>query len=271
VSPLSRSANSVHIFSLFLSVLMPGLGQFYARQRKTAAAIYASGIVLYGLFWAGLYKHFYGLLLWLTALFVYCVVNIATAYTIGKKAGQNHVPYRCLAIYLLAAVVHLVLFLPKLFQLGLPVKTYHIPTSSMAPALQVGDYFMVEQGVDPGTLQRGDVVVFTSPTHPNIAYVKRIIGLPADVVEISGAKVWINSMRLSEPYLSKNPSSPSYYGRSHYGPLVVPQDGVYVLGDNRSHSADSRQFKSIELKSIIGKALYIVWSADLKRIGDENF
>jgi signal peptidase I len=251
---------------------MPGLGQFYGGWRKTAFTIYASGITLYTLFWAGVYKHFYGLLMLLAALFIYGIVNIATAYHIGKKIKQRNLrANKRLTVYFLAAVVHLISSVLILLQLGLPIKPYHIPTSSMAPALQIGDYFLIERSATADRLQRGDIVVFSSPTNPNIAYVKRIVGLPGDVVEIVRAKVWINGIRLSEPYLSKEQTPASFYGRNHYGPLVVPEDSVYVLGDNRCHSADSRQFKSIRREAIMGKALYIVWSTDIKRIGDENF
>lgn len=268
---LTRSDRLSYLVAPLLSLMMPGLGQFFAGKRKAAGTLYVFSVFLYGILWAGMYKHFFGLLMWLAALLIYCVVNIATAYKLGKKSTQRDLlAFQRLTVYVIAAAVHLALSLLILLRLGLPIKLYHIPTSSMAPALQIGDYFMIERHADPDKLQRGDIVVFISPTNTNIAYVKRIVGLPGDVVEVSRARVWINGKPLSEPYLLKDQTSHSFFGRSHYGPLVVPQDSVYVLGDNRSHSADSRQFKSIRREAIMGKALYIVWSADLKRIGDKN-
>jgi signal peptidase I len=252
--------------------MMPSLGQFFAGWRKAAGTLYVFSVFLYGILWAGMYKHFYGLLMWLAALLIYCVVNIASAYHIGKRTKQrNFKAYKRLTIYVIAAAVHLALSLLILLQLGLPIKLYHIPTSSMAPALRVGDYFAIDRHVDSEDIRRGDIVVFTSPTHAKITYVKRVVGLPGEVVEIYGQKVWINGQRLAEPYLPKAPPPQPYFGRRHHGPLSVPPDSIYVLGDNRAHSADSRQFKSIKLSSVLGKTLYVLWSADLNRIGKRSF
>ena len=255
-----------------LALLMPGLGQLYAGRRRTAVITYTAGIILYGLIWAGMYKHFIGLLIWLVAMVCYYILNIVSAFIAAQKTIQfDHRTFGRLAVYFAMGGLHLALFLLTMTHWGLPVKLYHIPSPSMAPALQIDDYFVIERNVNQQKIERGDIVVFTSPTNENIVYVKRVVGLSGEVVEIFKERVWINGTKLVEPYLNEDQGSRSIYGFRHYGPLAVPDNSIYVLGDNRSHSTDSRQYKSVELKSLKGKALYVIWAADKARIGTGAF
>jgi signal peptidase I len=252
----------------FLSALMPGLGSFYVRRSKTAAVIYSAGILLICSFWWGVFRTFIGLLLWIVAIAFFYTFNLATARhsAIRAKKPLSHHSNRW-AFYLAAGFLHAALFLLMVFHLGLPIKIYHTPTASMTPALMPGDYFLIEKRSNGASIQREEIIVFSSPTNEKIDYVKRVVGLPGEVIEMVRREVWINGQKLKEAYRVKDPDNGPLYGRSHYGPLIVPKDAVYVLGDNRSHSADSRQYKAVKQETIKGRALYVVWSKEKMRIG----
>jgi len=104
----------------------------------------------------------------------------------------------------------------------------------------------------------GDVVVIRLPTQSNELLIKRVIGLPGDVVEIHDGVVFVNGVPLDVPYL-KNPTAGSY------GPTTVPPLNIFVLGDNRNYSNDSRSFGTVPLKNVVGRAWFSYWP--LEQIG----
>jgi signal peptidase I len=131
-----------------------------------------------------------------------------------------------------------------------------IPSESMLPTLQVGDRVMVNKFIyyfkKP---QRGDIIVFHPPEILNSKddYIKRVIGLPGETVEMKNNKVYINGKPLVEPYLAE----PVNYT---YGPVVVPEDSLLVLGDNRNNSFDSHMWNAwLSKDKIKGKAFVIYW------------
>ena len=153
--------------------------------------------------------------------------------------------------------------------LALGIRTFiaearYIPSESMLPTLEVNDRLIVEKiGYHFNAPQRGDVVVF-APTEAlqeqqfKDAFIKRVIGLPGDVVEVREGKVFINDSPLPESYIYEPPD----YA---YGPEVVPEDSYLVLGDNRNNSYDSHYWGFVPRDRIIGKALVRFWP--LARIG----
>lgn len=131
-----------------------------------------------------------------------------------------------------------------------------IPSESMLPTLQVGDRVMVNKFIyyfkKP---QRGDIIVFHPPEILNSKddYIKRVIGLPGETVEMKNNKVYIDGKPLVEPYLTE----PVNYT---YGPVVVPEDSLLVLGDNRNNSFDSHMWNAwLSKDKIKGKAFVIYW------------
>ena len=123
---------------------------------------------------------------------------------------------------------------------------------SMEPTLVQGEILMVNKMAykfdDP---QYGDIVTFKYPLDPNLAYVKRVIGLPGDVVEVTGGQVYVNGQLLYEPYISAAPE--------YEGVWEVPQDDLFVLGDNRNPSADSHVWGFVPKENLIGKAFLVYW------------
>jgi signal peptidase I len=122
-----------------------------------------------------------------------------------------------------------------------------VESVSMQPTLYEGDFVFVNQlAYRLGEPQRGDIIVFRYPPDPTqIPYIKRVIGLPGDQISISNGEVFINEHRLTEPYIAAPPA--------RGGNWVVPPDSLFVMGDNRNNSSDSRAWGFVPLENIIGK------------------
>jgi len=134
-----------------------------------------------------------------------------------------------------------------------------VPTPSMLPTIQVGDRLLVDKISYIFTdINRGDVVVFQPPLNADqrgFDYVKRVIGLPGDKVEIRDGKVFINETELNEPYEKEKPDYT-------YGPIIVPEETYFVMGDNRNHSNDSHYWGVLAKKNIVGKVFIRYWPLD---------
>ncbi len=161
-----------------------------------------------------------------------------------------------------------------LFATTFVVQAFKIPTGSMESNLLIGDHLLVNKFVygnhhSPWAalmpykdLKRGDVVVFKYPHNPEVAYVKRLIGLPGEKVEIVGRTVYVDEQPLEEKY-TQFIDPGSIYER--YGPYEVPEGQYFVMGDNRDNSQDSRYWGFVPRDYFIGKALVIYWSFETPR------
>jgi len=144
---------------------------------------------------------------------------------------------------------------------------FYIPSGSMLPTLQIGDRIIVDKlSYDFGSVHRGDIVVFRRPPLEEADYadlVKRVIGLPGDVISLSQGRVEINGRPLAEPWLPNPPPptlpSPLPEGFSLLHPYTVPAGEYFVMGDNRTDSEDSRYFGPIPGSLIVGKMVFQVW------------
>jgi len=144
-----------------------------------------------------------------------------------------------------------------------------IPSGSMMDTLLIGDYIMVnrfvyaqsdfdwERRVLPvRALRRGDVVVFKQPNEPEVDYIKRLIGLPGDTIEVRRGQVYVNGERLDEPYVKDEYRR----GVSDLSPVRVEPDHYFVMGDHRNASYDSREWGQVPRGMIKGRALLIWYS-----------
>jgi signal peptidase I len=161
-------------------------------------------------------------------------------------------------------------------------QAFYIPSGSMLPQLQINDRVVVSRVSyrvhDP---RRGDIVVFDAPitvatgrSHPsnplawtvnfvgvNVGliqpstdeYIKRVIGLPGETIEGRNGRVFVNGARLDEPYL------PPGVGTAPFGPITVPEGYLWVMGDNRGNSSDSRVFGPVPIDTVIGRAILRIW------------
>ncbi|MDZ4767829.1 MAG: signal peptidase I [Chloroflexota bacterium] len=149
-------------------------------------------------------------------------------------------------------MVDLVLWIGLLFTLvNLATARYVVEGISMAPNFATGEYILVSRLhyllADP---QRGDIVVFHYPGNPTQDYIKRVIGVPGDAVEIRDRLVYVNGEALDEPYINELCEFSCPDNR-----WDVSDDQVFVMGDNRNHSSDSRAFGVVERRFIVGEAL----------------
>lgn len=135
-----------------------------------------------------------------------------------------------------------------------PVK---VEGTSMLPRLHDGERIFVNKLVYYGLppLERGDIVVFWFPDDPSKSYIKRIIGLPGETIEMRDGRILINGHELEEPYLDPRLNT----GRANLPPIYVKQHYYFVMGDNRDHSSDSRYWGLVPEKYIYGKAILRYW------------
>lgn len=135
--------------------------------------------------------------------------------------------------------------------------------ASMEPTFLSGDYILTSKVTYKfRTLERGDVIVFKSPKNPDIDYIKRIIALPGDKIEFINYEVYVNDNLIEENYISEKTNLwPGGYAKEGMV-ITVPENEVFVMGDNRPRSSDSREFGPIPIDSIIGQVFYRYFPAD---------
>jgi signal peptidase I len=160
------------------------------------------------------------------------------------------------------------------------VQAFKIPTGSMEKNLLIGDHLLVNKFVFAPTLSRlertilpidqiarGDIVVFKYPEEPDRDFIKRVIGLPGETIELKRKKVYVDGVPLDEPYVQylsppEESSSDDVDVRVQYGPVTVPSDHYFMMGDNRDNSQDSRYWGFLPRSYVKGKALFVYWSFD---------
>ena len=158
------------------------------------------------------------------------------------------------------------------------VQAFKIPSGSMIPTLLVGDHILVNKMVygvrNPVTRsvwvhgrmpKRQEIIVFIFPENPKLDFIKRVIGLPGDRIEIRDKKVYVNGKLLEEPYVQHtdpNILPASVSPRDNFGPVVVPEGHLFVMGDNRDQSYDSRFWGFVPIRDVKGKAFIIYFSWD---------
>jgi signal peptidase I len=147
------------------------------------------------------------------------------------------------------------------------VQAFRIPSESMSPTLEKGDRVIVNRlSYKVHDVNRGDIVVFSRPARLPAGpdqpddLIKRVIALPGETVQTKDGSIYIDNRKLNEPYLPKGTSS-----RDIETPVTVPAGHVWVMGDNRSNSADSRVFGPIDTDTIVGRAFLRIWP--LNRLG----
>lgn len=137
---------------------------------------------------------------------------------------------------------------------------HEVKGSSMEPSFYSNEYILTDKlSYKFRSPERGDVIVFKSPTNPDLDYIKRVIGLPGDKVKVEKGYVYVNGLELQEPYLKDQTFlSPSNMLKEGVE-ITVPEGFYFAMGDNRPNSSDSREFGPISGKSIVGRAIFRYW------------
>ncbi len=179
----------------------------------------------------------------------------------------------------------LIAVLIALFIRTFVVQAFKIPSSSMEPALLVGDHLMVNKFIYglriPSTNtkffqykkpQRGDIIVFIYPKDHSKDFIKRVIGTEGEKVEIIHNKIYINDRLIDDPWghFIRTGRSESLQSMENFGPVVVPKDSLFVMGDNRDNSLDSRFWGYVNLNAVLGKAfiIYFSWNGNAENLLD---
>lgn len=180
--------------------------------------------------------------------------------------------------YAEAILIALVL---ALFIRSFVVQAFKIPSGSMEPTLLIGDHLLVNKFlygiknpitdntlIPMGSPERGDIIVFKYPVNPDQDFIKRVVGVEGDTIEIVEKQLLVNG----KPYhidgsvhLDTNIIPGEISPRDNMEPIVVPTNSLFVMGDNRDNSHDSRFWKFVKLKNVKGKAFILYWSWDKER------
>lgn len=147
------------------------------------------------------------------------------------------------------------------FLIDTVVGRVRVENISMQPTLHEGQFLLVNKLAYReqlgGDFHRGDIIIFHYPRNPQEDYIKRVIGIPGDFVEVSNGQVKVNGQVLNEPYIAAPPNYSSSW--------QVPEGQIFVLGDNRNQSSDSHSWGFVPVENVIGKALIVYWPlAELK-------
>jgi len=254
------------------SYLVPGLGQVYNGQLIKGLLMHIGltvwGGVLFGILFPLLHEPVssaivsrFFILVMISVMFHWTIIIEAIRCALKKRKELFiPLPYNKWFIYLIVIVLlSIVNFVETNAIRSHVIKPFRIPTSSMEPTLKAGDmlisnllYFSAHNP------ERGDVVIFHPPKQPDLFYIKRIIGLPGDSLEIRGSDVIIRGS-ISEDFNIRAESE--HQPRGNYGPITVPVNHYFVLGDNRNNSRDSRDFGPIARKDIVGKPMFVYFSS----------
>lgn len=269
-----------------LSLLCPGLGQLYNGNVRIALIAMAMGIALASVSAIFLFGTLTLLVQAIALSFVFDLFFAVHAYFEAKGLGTIALkPFQRWWIYVGFAI--LAYGLPDGYGFIIPQRflSFQIPSESMVPNLLVGDRLVADGWAywkaDP---ERGDIAVFDYPKDPSIKYVKRVIGIPGDEVEMRAGELYLNraivrQVRSPEPtmdangfpqveYIEKQAEKEYKIYRAqppillNFGPTTVPEGSYFMMGDNRDRSNDSRFWGFVKKDAIVGRMAYVYFSWD---------
>lgn len=169
--------------------------------------------------------------------------------------------------------VVVIVFVSAIIIRGFVAQPFIVEGSSMEPDFHNGEYLLVEKlGYRLHQPARGDVIVFKYPNNPSVNYIKRIIGLPGETVRVFESQVFVNGKILNEQYLS--PDERTVVSQNPETPYEVAlnSDQFFVMGDNRQHSSDSREWGALGRDFIIGKSAFVLYPRqDFAAIASPNY
>jgi signal peptidase I len=253
--------------ALILSLLFPGWGQIYNGQFRKALWIWGgSAAVSLVAVAVGLPATFPGLLAVMLLGMVFYLLICLEAVICARRVNSERrrfTPNRWSAYVGFVAIVYVLGLSAALVSRRFFLQAYKIPSAAMEPTLLIGDHIMVDKRAR--TPQRGDVIVFVFPPDPSKDFVKRVIAVGGDTVAVKNRIVYLNGEQMPDAHArfevaphDRSPVSP----RDNFGPVTVPAGRLFVLGDNRDRSYDSRFWGFVDETEVEGRVLYIYWSWD---------
>jgi len=253
-----------------LSLCEPGLGQIYNGQARKGLIFFAVSFLWMPLLIFCVNSNKIQLFIVLFVIFAvfYYIAVIADAIYSGHKLKINYIlkKYNKTIVYIGAVIfVFVINTVISSYIKSNYIQAYKIPSKSNEPTLLVGDHILADQSLaarDPG---HGDFIIFEYPPDPEKDFIKRVIAIGSDVVEIQDKVLLINNMVINENYVIHSESrilSVGIASRDNFGPVTVPENSYFVMGDNRDNSYDSRFWGFVEKSKIKGIVKNIYWSWD---------
>ena len=279
-----------YIIALAMSFILPGFGQLYNGDLNRAAWLFlcfaflsVPGVALIALYLPGGWMMI-ALLASLALTLLIWLYGMADAWRSARRSlDQLPQAWQVSGIYMLVLVLCDGLALPLLasYVRAHQVESFYIPAASMEPSVLKGDFLFADKRYGcPGCKQavkRGDIAIFAYPNDRTVSYIKRVIGLPGDRVQVRGNEVWVNgkSLKVREAVDPKGLQVTESAGDGQWqvtwapadkhppeADTTVPAGQVFVLGDNRDASIDSRTFGAVPLQDVLGKARQVWFSYD---------
>lgn len=253
-----------------LSLLEPGLGQVYNGQARKGLAILALPLLIIP-----------GMILCLNAenivpflcafvllVLAYYIMVVSDAILTARRLRDGYQLERYNKVLVYIGLILLVFVANTALSALVKnnyVKAYKIPAGSMVPTFLIGDHILVDRRPSAHNPERGALIIFEYPVDPEKDFIKRVVAVGGDIVEIRDKELWVNNKPVHEVYVIHKDTktlSASTAKRDNYGPVTVPPDSYFVMGDNRDESYDSRYWGFVEKTKIKGTVRSIYWSWD---------
>jgi signal peptidase I len=259
-----------------LSGLQPGLGQLYNGEPKKAVILALLPFLVLGPILAGLLIYAplhppYNILLPVLLAVSVLIAIVRDATRVARQQGDSYQlrSYNRWYVYVVLAALGLFVLQPFATDLTKQViSAFNLPSNSMAPTLLSGDHILIDTSVswNGKRLERGDIIVFLFPEDETKKFVKRVIGLPGETIHIRRKTVHVNDTALDDSAYTQR-IDPGFLDeqvnpRDTFGPVTVPAESYFVMGDNRDQSLDSRFFGYVQRSKVMGKMLFVYWSWD---------
>lgn len=247
-----------------MSALVPGLGQLYL-GKKRQGALFLTGLIIVALLWwpVRIPSRWPGLIALIWGVFILCVASTAALIVTSKTARASRWWLVLFVPIALASSIGHVNWLTRAAGFG----PYLMVSRSMEPTIMVGDVLVSDlRYFGNRAPTRSEVIMFRKD---NLIFVKRVAAVEGDTIEGRNGVIFVNANRLEEPYTQHIGHSGDYPEIDNFGPVSVPAGKLFVLGDNRDLSRDSRirGFGLIDVKALRGKILYVTKAADFNRLG----
>jgi signal peptidase I len=186
------------------------------------------------------------------------------ALSVSSPASQPKKVRSAVWRFFLETFQTILLALVLYFLIDSVIARVRVENISMKPTLHPGEYVLVNKlAYRLGNVQHGDVIVFHYPPNPSEDYIKRVIGLPGDLVQVRNGKIFVNDQEINENYAATTPG--------YDGDWSVPAGSLFVLGDNRNQSSDSHAWGFVPMTNVVGRALAVYWPLNNMKLLTQPF
>lgn len=264
------------LLAFLLSAWWPGLGQLYAGRSPRAVAFFLGFLGVTVVFFHGIFgRSPTGAVAFVVLVILIRLSSAVDAALLSWRSCESRRWYqRWYVCVPLGVVLALALLRPLAAIQNL--KSYRIPTTTMEPTLVAGDRLIAAlDAYEAAPPEGGDIVLFESPEDAAVELLKRVVAVGGDTIELRDKTVYVNGTAVDEPWAvhldpaigSRDHPTDPLFRRDQLGPLTVPDRHLFLMGDNRDFSYDSRYMGTVPTESVRGAPLYIYWSVDRTRIG----